>query len=116
MNLFPQNLTTLERVMDLRMENQRVIASNLANIDTPGYTAQRLDFEASMQNALESADAPPVIEPSAEPSRSADGNNVDMEVELGQMSRNRILYSVSSQLMASKLRQYSTMLDAEHQA
>jgi flagellar basal-body rod protein FlgB len=113
MQIFGHNLTTLEKSLDLRMDEQRVIAANVANIDTPGYTAQRLDFRASMEKALQGAQNPAVIDALPVPSSSLDGNNVDMDHELGQMAQNKIMYSLESQLMGAKFRQLTTMFDQE---
>ena len=98
MEIFNQSINLLEKAMDLRMENQRIIAANLANIDTPGYRAQHLDFKASMEKALRQVEEPAVIGPSDEAGITMDGNNVNLENELSSMSQNRILYSVSSLL------------------
>lgn len=113
MEIFSKSLTTLERAMDLRTHNQSIIASNLANIDTPGYAAQKLDFQASMELAMQDAKDAAVIAPSGDPVRSLDGNNVDLEGELSQMTQNRMLYSVTSQLMGAKFRQLSNLFDQE---
>src|SRR2546428_819554 len=43
MELFDQSLTVMEKSLDLRMANQRLVAANLANVDTPGYKAERID-------------------------------------------------------------------------
>lgn len=113
MELFDTSMTTLERAMDLRMTNQRLIASNLANVDTPGYVAQKLDFEQSMKNALAGAADPAIVQDSTAPALSLDGNNVDMESELGDMTQNRVLYSVTAQVLGAKFRQLSTAFQQE---
>ena len=113
MEIFPASLDVLERSMDLRMVQQRVTAANLANIDTPGYTAQELDFEASLRSAMNGETNPAVIAPSTA-APALDGNNVDLEHELSVMSRNRVLYSVTSQIVAAKFRQLGTIFDKEN--
>lgn len=113
MDIFDHSLITLQRAMDLRMLNQQIIASNLANVDTPGYMARKLNFEASMQRALDGMDEAAVIENSPNPAVSLDGNNVDLDGELGELGRNRVLYQAMAQIMASKLRQVSNVLDKE---
>jgi flagellar basal-body rod protein FlgB len=105
--------TTFERALDLRMEKQRIIASNLANINTPGYKALKMDFEASLTNALNGVENPVVVQASTDPAHSLDGNNVDMETELSDMSRNKLMYQVTTQILAAKLRQTTNVLDQE---
>jgi flagellar basal-body rod protein FlgB len=116
MELFDQSLTILEKSMDVRMANQRLVASNLANIDTPGYQAQRLDFEATMARAMKEPDdvAPtPIIHPSTASARTLDGNNVDLDAEMGELSRNRLIYSLTSQLIAAKFRQLGSVVQSQ---
>ena len=105
MHIFDDNIQNMARALTLRSTNQQVIASNIANIDTPGYTARKLDFDASLQAAIEQVDATPIIEDSAEPALSLDGNNVDLEGELARMDRNKMMYRVTAQLLAAKLKQ-----------
>ena len=37
LNLFDNSITLLQKSLDLRSSNQRVIAGNIANAETPGY-------------------------------------------------------------------------------
>jgi flagellar basal-body rod protein FlgB len=48
MRLFDQTFRTLERALDVRMARQGVLAGNLANVNTPGFTPRELDFAAAM--------------------------------------------------------------------
>ena len=73
MDLFGSTIDVLSKAMDLRMINNRVIASNLANVDTPGYQAQRMDFEASIQRAIAQ------IEPAGSGNFGADGEGSEMQ-------------------------------------
>jgi len=51
-DIFPENLGLLGKVLDLRLERQNVVSSNLANMDIPSYKARRLEFEKELQSAL----------------------------------------------------------------
>lgn len=113
MKIFNETINTIGQAMDVRMTNQRVIAANLANVDTPGYQAQAVDFKQSLANAINDVSDPTVIKPTGEASRSLDGNNVDLERELSNMTRNRIMYSLSAQLMSAKFREITNVLDTE---
>ena len=44
---------SLEQYMDTVSLRQKLVASNIANADTPGYKTQDLDFQASFQSALD---------------------------------------------------------------
>jgi flagellar basal-body rod protein FlgB len=120
MEIFPKTLAIVEKAMDARMANQRLVASNLANIDTPGYHAQRLDFEATMQNVLAQVEAAtdasqigalkPVIYTSSAPSRSLDGNNVDVDEEMGELTTNKLVYTLASKMIADKFGQMNSVV------
>ncbi|WPB57743.1 flagellar basal body rod protein FlgB [Xylophilus sp. GOD-11R] len=45
------------KALVLRAERQRVIASNIANADTPGYAARDMDFASALRNATGSRGA-----------------------------------------------------------
>ena len=113
MDLFGPSMTTLEHALDIRAAKQRVVASNLANIDTPGYIAQRIDFDAAMRNAEATGSVNPMVEESSAPGHSLDGNNVNLEGELSELSRNKLMYNVTAQIMASKLRQVAMIAEQE---
>lgn len=114
MKIIPDSINTMEKAMDVMSARQRVIASNLANVDTPGYKAQKLDFEASLRNAMNGVEQNAmVVNESESPALTLDGNNVDMEGELGDMSRNKTVYNLTAQLIAAKLRSISQILEKE---
>jgi flagellar basal-body rod protein FlgB len=48
MRILDQTFRTLERALDVRMARQGVLAGNLANVNTPGFTPRELDFAAAM--------------------------------------------------------------------
>ena len=51
-SLFSDHINISAKVMDLELERQNIVASNLANIKTPGYKALRFSFEKELQAAL----------------------------------------------------------------
>jgi flagellar basal-body rod protein FlgB len=103
---------------------QQVISRNLSNVDTPGYQAQTVTFEAALQSAQKPSAQPalPLVvthsahlvgleQPPREPvnvgerqggTQRADGNNVDVDVELTQMAETGIRYQAFSQLISRK--------------
>jgi flagellar basal-body rod protein FlgB len=60
----------LMNALDGLAGRQSIISANLANIDTPGYTAKSLDFETAMQHELASIQSSPgnALGPSGSPS------------------------------------------------
>lgn len=62
---------------------QRAVADNIANINTPGFLASRVEFESALRGAVSAGEQAPVgfsVERSLEPTRE-DGNNVNLDRE-----------------------------------
>ncbi|HEV7861911.1 MAG TPA: flagellar basal body protein [Acidimicrobiia bacterium] len=82
---------------------QRVIANNVANVETPGYIAGKVSFEESLRSAISSGDAGAT---SVSTVRSADpvnqnGNNVSIDSEVVSLTDTDLRY----QLMVQALNQ-----------
>lgn len=76
-------ITALHSALTGLAERQRVISDNIANIQTPGFLAGKVDFESSLSAALaagDNADVAPTVARSLEPTRE-DGNNVNLDEE-----------------------------------
>ena len=58
MNRLGDSLDFQAQALALRAERQRVIAGNIANVDTPGYVARELDFASALRAATGSGAAP----------------------------------------------------------
>jgi flagellar basal-body rod protein FlgB len=52
MQPFDQNMRLLGKVLDLRAKKAEVIAANIANAETPGFSANRFDFEEDLARAV----------------------------------------------------------------
>jgi flagellar basal-body rod protein FlgB len=63
--IFGGTLDTLERALDARLLRHNVLAGNLANANTPGFTPRDVDFAAAMRSAAAAGDAgaPPMPKP-----------------------------------------------------
>ena len=51
-SLFEPHMLLTGKVLDMQLQRQNLVTSNLANIKTPGYRARKLDFESQLQAAL----------------------------------------------------------------
>ncbi len=51
-SMFNSQIDLISKVMDMQLQRQNVIASNLANIETPNYKPRELEFEEELQKAL----------------------------------------------------------------
>lgn len=122
-SLFADNATRAAKLaLDGLSLRQQAISRNLANIDTPGYQAQTVNFEETLKHTLEndgslsmevtnaahlaaSSDTPGSFSLSMRPGGSfrADQNNVDVDVEMSDMSEAGIQYQAVSQAISQKL-------------
>ena len=112
----------------LRAERQRLIASNIANADTPGYVARDMDFARALREATGQATAVTAAttqprhlavaggargEPQLMYSRPAqdnlDRNTVDMDRERAAFADNTVKYEATLRFINAQVR---TMLDA----
>jgi flagellar basal-body rod protein FlgB len=97
--LFDASFHGVQRVLDLRMQQHSLTASNLANADTPGYRARYLDFRESLSEAMDPSGPAARPAPEAEvievepPAWSASGNSVFPEQEHARLRANTMLYN-----------------------
>jgi flagellar basal-body rod protein FlgB len=91
----------IEQYMNLVSARQKLVASNIANADTPGYQTKDVDFENELQSQMLGA-KPNVIEVSGLKNKN-DGNNVDIDREARLLAENALRFSVASNLAHSEL-------------
>ena len=104
-------LQQLTGYLQLTNQRQQLIVSNMANIDTPGYHTQDLDFHGAMQQVVNEGSVrmqPASLEESGLPERP-DGNNVNVDRESMLLSQTQLQYQMGVQLIKS---QFSTLLTA----
>jgi flagellar basal-body rod protein FlgB len=94
---------SLERYMDLVSTRQKLVASNIANADTPGYKTQDINFQASFQSVLEGGQ-PQQTEVRGLTTKN-DGNNVDLDREARLLSENAMRFSIATNLMKGEFTQ-----------
>jgi flagellar basal-body rod protein FlgB len=87
----------LEHYMDLVSMRQKLVASNIANVDTPGYKTQDVDFQTSFQAVMDGG-APKQVEVNGLTTKN-DGNNVDLDREARLLTENTLRFSVATNLM-----------------
>ncbi len=92
----------LTKYMDLLSTRQKLITSNIANVDTPGYKTQDIDFQSEFQSAMKTANAVEV--PGLKINN--DGNNVNLDRETRLLSENALRFNIASQLIKG---QFSTL-------
>lgn len=91
----------LNAYMSLLAERQSLVASNIANADTPGYKTQDIDFESAFQDAL--SGLPPQVEEVQGLTLKDDGNNVSLQRESRLLAEDQLRFSVASHFLSSEL-------------
>ncbi len=119
---FDSNIKLLHKVLDLRSTNQRVIATNIANAETPGYARKVFTFEDQLQNAITAkpgalatthgkhiATSPTSVgsvtgrvHEIKDKTGIGDENAVSMDTEMIELSKNELLYETAAQLLKKK--------------
>ena len=114
--------------LNLRAQRQQLLASNIANADTPGYKARDIDFRQALQAMLAGSTSATAATPArtrdahlpgaqvagtslpekalyrGEVQPSLDGNTVDMDVERAQFAQNAIHYEANLMMINSQLK------------
>lgn len=117
-----------ETALSLRSQRQELLASNIANADTPNFKARDIDFASAMQGALSRAANPgnplaatntrhqqPAADGKALPDGTpvlyrgvvqgaVDGNTVDMDVERNQFADNALRYEAGITMINHQIR------------
>ena len=94
--------------MDLLSTRQKLVASNIANADTPGYHTRDIDFQFEFQNA---AGGEPRILEAAGLAAKNDGNNVSLDRESRLLAENALRFQMASNLMRSQIRAVRSAID-----
>lgn len=121
--LFRDTISLLERSLNLRSLQHRVLASNIANMDTPNYKAVELAVTEEMSRNQDSTSGIRLVQTqpghlplkhntadhvklkAAKPpefSLRGDGNTVDLDRTMGRLAENTLLYKTAAQLISQK--------------
>ena len=91
----------LERYMDLLGARQKLVASNVANADTPGYHTRDIDFQGEFESAM--GGTPRSVEVQGLRAKN-DGNNVNLDREARLLAENALRFSLASNMMRGQIR------------
>lgn len=124
MDVSDKTLKALTTALNFREMRQELISSNVANANTPGFKAKKLDFEEALARALDvdgnmkmnATDGrhynvgsggfnnlEPEIYDNPNGVVSENGNTVDVEAEMAQMAENKLMYDALVQLINKKM-------------
>ena len=91
-------LTAVEYALRALAQRAEVNAHNVANLNTPGFRATKVEFEAALADAITSgtpADAPQTTDAGGTPDGT--GNTVDLETEMVSMMKDNLLQNAMVQ-------------------
>jgi flagellar basal-body rod protein FlgB len=120
-DIYGPNADLMAKVMDLRLERQNLVMSNLANINVTGYKARSLDFEKDLQEAVgsqelranlsrSSGSGPKHFDPNDfdaevlqqyKPRTVYGVDAVDMDKEMATMAKNSLMYNAMTTVVKS---------------
>jgi len=115
----------LQKAMSICEERHRVIASNVANLNTPGYRPVDIDFRKTLDRAIQNRDVfygtvthprhipiirkrPAVVEPTHRLRSNRSG--VDIDYEMGELTKNTALYMTYGTLLRRRFQLAANML------
>lgn len=122
--MFDKTTDSLGAAINFRLLRNNVVSSNIANAETPGYKAKKVDFEEALSRAIDlnglnkmnidHGDHFPVgggsisklradVYDNPDVNMSNDGNTVDLEREMSKLAENTILYKAALSLINKKL-------------
>ena len=127
-----EDLSFYQSALGLRHQRQEVLASNIANADTPGYKARDFDFASELRKATGQDTSVPSVSLALSSARhiaaqaqasqvealqyrqpvqpSLDGNTVEMDVERVQFADNTMRYQTDLALISQRLRSMMTAI------
>lgn len=123
MNWIFARTSLLEQGLNASWKRNKIIAENIANIDTPGFKASRVEFESILADALEGmviqgkktrkghmdigpgsiSSIQPVVRQDTKTTMRMDGNNVDIDREMVELAENIIRFNAQAQLISKEL-------------
>jgi len=121
-NLFDKTTDALATSLRMRQVRHNVTSANIANAETPGFHAKKVEFEEALARALDmdgasglttshsdhyavggKSEVTPGIYENPDVAMNNDGNTVDLEKEMSALAENSILYKSALQLINKKM-------------
>jgi len=116
-----QTVGLLGKLMDVGALRHRILAHNIANVNTPGFKKSEVQFERALQQAITKGHAddvqrasPRVVLSDAAALRK-DGNNVDIDKEIGQLTKNTLLFNTYANILSRKFKMLKSAATGQHQ-
>ncbi len=107
------------KALDGSWLRNQAISSNIANVNTPGFKREVIDFESMLKDFVENDKYGIDSDPSSigfkrskdsTTSFRLDGNNVDLDQEMAQLAKNQIYYNATITQLNSKIRRLNAAI------
>lgn len=128
--LFSNQIQLTGRVLDMQLQRQNVISSNLANINTPNYKPRELEFENELQKALgldmqgnmartSDSHIPTSFDPNTfsadwykqfKPRQIHGEDRVNIDKEMTKLAKNQLHYSALTQVIGKNFEGIKTII------
>ena len=117
--LFSKTIEMLSVILDFRSERNKVIASNIANIDTPGYKPKELVFKKQLEDFIDNGTEVTMTKTdkrhlSKQSSHTFEVINseeaVKIDNEMEKLAENNLMYNLTVELMARKFKGLDSVL------
>jgi flagellar basal-body rod protein FlgB len=118
--LFSKTFDLLSNMLDFRAERHKVINSNIANLDTPGYKPSTIDFKENLDEIMNESRSLEMVathqghmKPEGNGGGfqvSQAGDKVEIDKEMADLAENNIMYNATVEMLARKLRGLNTVL------
>jgi len=108
MDLFDTTQIGLERALLGSSMRQQAIAQNIANVNTPGYRRQDVDFQSALHAAWDQGQSSvqrvsPTVQTDQSSVMRADGSSVDIDNEAATQAKNGLQYEAITSLMKTRV-------------
>lgn len=111
-SIFDVTTSMISQGLNISLQRQNVLTSNIANLDTPGFTPREVDFTNALDRAMESVrtgdrgalgvgQVPLKETPNKAP--GVNGNSVDLDTQMSKLSHNSVFYSAMTQSISRKM-------------
>ena len=124
--IYGNSISMMSKALDFLWTKESVISNNLANVETPGYKAQYVTFEEEFQSRIRAAEGSGIqnigdtiagstyrIHTSTEESSRADGNNVNADVEMMELTRTALQYQYLLRGVSSDITRLNTVITGQ---
>lgn len=129
-SMFNRQMSLVGRVMDMQLQRQNVIMSNLANVETPNYKPREIAFEKELQSALgldmrgrmsttSQGHMPAAFNPDNfgpewskqfKPRQIHGEDRVNLDKEMAKHAKNQLQYTALTQIMTKSFEGLSSVI------